>query len=259
MKVAFLLAGHLRTFYRCLETWQTTLFDKYDVDIFLHTWDKSGLRLDYREDPNPGYHTCREDLSLFSFDEKFKEATKNFKAVVIDSHDEFYNRFLAEGRKAINAAPPSIRVVYLYSQWYKVQKAFELAEQTNKYDVVIRCRPDVAIFKMPDFKYLVPGTIWIPVYPTYLGHPPEQQQTEDMHDILGVGNQIDMKKYCSLYSNMDNLWEFAERKRPVHTYIGLEHYHASYFYNPHLLLRGHFTLTGLRSFADVEIKYEIVR
>jgi hypothetical protein len=40
MKIALCFRGHLRTFEKTFSNLKLTLLDKYDVDIFMHTWDK---------------------------------------------------------------------------------------------------------------------------------------------------------------------------------------------------------------------------
>lgn len=44
MKIAVLLFGHLRTFEYCAPYLKKNLLDKYDCDVFIHTWDETDSR-----------------------------------------------------------------------------------------------------------------------------------------------------------------------------------------------------------------------
>ena len=39
MKIAVQIFGHLRTFKECFPFLKKNLLDKYDCDVFMHTWD----------------------------------------------------------------------------------------------------------------------------------------------------------------------------------------------------------------------------
>jgi hypothetical protein len=50
MKVALCLSGHLRKFESTFPTLQKYFLNKYDCDIFIHTWDKLGYQSRFKND-----------------------------------------------------------------------------------------------------------------------------------------------------------------------------------------------------------------
>lgn len=263
MKVALLIIGHLRTFYQCRDSWNEPLLDKYDVDVFMHLWDVAGTRLDMRIGPSDDSSRAKEDLTPIEFDDEFIQKTAGFKEIVVESYSDLHRKFLKYSKEPRRWKPPTVRIVNIYSQWYKVQECFKLAEANEKYDVVIKFRPDVKIHKLPDLTKVHGGVVWTPTYPGFESAPVEKRQIESIHDWMAIGNQYDMKLFCSLYDNLTKIYEFAQKKSSSKNWQELDDWNPMirqhYFYNPHLVVRSNLILNNLKNYAHPDIELEIIR
>ena len=155
MKIAVCLSGHYRTHDTTFLNSYKKLYSKYDCDVFLHTWNINGSRINYqgvyRNDED-----AMEDLTPLIWTSKQLKQKFNFKEVVLEDYKQPHQKFLndsklvREKRNNIQALK-NRRVVHLYSMWYKALKCYQMmelyAKQTNtKYDIVIKTRPDLLLF-----------------------------------------------------------------------------------------------------------------
>ena len=86
MKIAIQLFGHLRTYKKCLPALKKHLLNKYDCDIFMHTWDtynhntktwhknkSKNLQNKVNQDEMELVLLYREDMPRWAFYEVLKE------------------------------------------------------------------------------------------------------------------------------------------------------------------------------------------
>lgn len=187
MKIALCLSGHLRDFEKAYPTLFFYLLKNYDVDIFLHTWDKLGFSCAFKTD------RVRNDTST-----KLNEITKlyNPKSMIIESTD-----FVEELKRQGDEYAPHLKnepkhVGHMASMFYKIYACNELKnkyqrETNTQYDWVIRCRPDL-LFQN---NVIIPtdkkeGVIWTP---RALSSP------DWYNDQFAIGSPNDMDLYSSFF------------------------------------------------------------
>lgn len=187
MKIALCLSGHLRNFERAYPTLYFYLLKDYDVDIFIHTWDKLGFSCAFKTD------NTLNDTST-----KLAEAEKLYKpkSIIVESVD-----FVEELKRQGDEYAPHLKnepkhVGHMASMFYKIYACNELKNKYQResgieYDCVVRCRPDL-LFQN---KVTIPtekkaGVIWTP---RALSSP------DWYNDQFAVGAPNDMDLYSSVF------------------------------------------------------------
>ncbi len=119
-------------------------------------------------------------------------------------------------------------------------------KQTNtKYDAFIRGRPDIR-FSRIDNTFVwdwndLKAEMWLSLW-----------KEQEPHDFFAVTRDQDfMKKYCSLYYNLTDLYDYAEQvwqNEYLPDPLNIErqdHYWEHRFWNPHYLLYYHLKREGV--------------
>jgi len=172
VKVAVCFSGHLRTFEKTFESVQKNIFDLYDCDTFIHTWEALGP--DRRPEDEGG------QKSVYDVSDIVQKAYSP-RAIVIEKQKEFH---VLPHQCFQSARTPPVGV---FSKWYssyevnKLRRKYE-QETGTLYDAVISIRPDLLFLKplqitIKDNNSLyVPGNIRVPEdsYVDYIayGFPP---------------------------------------------------------------------------------------
>lgn len=190
MKIALCLSGHLRKFEQTYPTLFFYFLKNYDVDIFIHTWDKLGFSCAFKT-----------DATLNDTEPKLAEVNRlyNPKKMMVEGSD-----FVEELKKQGDQYAPHLRnepkhVGHMASMFYKIYAANELRKRHQvetgvKYDWVIRCRPDLLfhndVHLPPEH---TPGKIWMP---KALSSP------DWYNDQFAIGSPDDMDLYSSVFFDM---------------------------------------------------------
>jgi hypothetical protein len=211
MKVALLLTGHARHYKMAYEGIKNCLLDHHDVDVYISTWSVDNLGRSKHssdwEDPMP--------VDLQSLMDLYKP-----HKVHIEDHYQFYkNRFpiidiwsSTRPDDIFKVNPFAIEcgtffVERMRDQWYIVKKGWEIIENPEQYDVVIRMRMDLYLENIdlnigknnlvaPDVK--VDG--W--------------EDRGSVCDWMAYGPPIQMEKYCKLFDNIEPM--YVNDNGPIH-------------------------------------------
>jgi len=202
MKIALCLSGHLRKFEQTYPTLFFYLLKNYDVDIFIHTWDKLGFSCAFKT-----------DSTLNDTEPKIPEVNRLYhpKKMMIESTD-----FVEELKIQGDQYAPHLRnepkhVGHMASMFYKIYAANELrrlhqVETGTKYDWVIRCRPDLLFHNNvtlpPEHK---PGKIWMP---KALSSP------DWYNDQFAIGSPEDMDLYSSVFFDIQEYFRARQEFYP---------------------------------------------
>ncbi len=211
MKIAFCLSGHLRTYERCLESFNQ--FKSYvnnfgDIDIFISTWEeesnprdslhqnisdsvKSIDILKIKEQYNPiliGIHSYRQIENYLK--NNFFKPKYNF-----DSFGPTYSKL---------NIPHHMRGYYLLYQVSMLKESIELINNF-KYDLIFRIRPDFKfnqdIYSKIDFSKFEKNIFYAFMY-----------RYNDVDDQFGFGDSRCFSKYCKTFFHLDKIgktWENA--------------------------------------------------
>jgi hypothetical protein len=192
MKVAVVLTGHLRCWKDVLPNFKEKIVDRFNPDIFIHTWDEEGWWIPGDKQNVKGYF---EDTPKI-IQEEIIEAYKPI-AICIESWDK-YNKILEHrGSLYKNFAH---RPKNILSMFYKLNRGIAMMEdyisQTGvHYDLVIRMRPDMIFHQdLPDFD---PSRLYTIAHRNHLG-----QGTGDMLQASSTLNMIMFSKVSCFISHI---------------------------------------------------------
>lgn len=201
MKIALLLTGFARQYNKSFLSIKKYLLDKYDVDIYISSWDKIEKKYNphsLRKNPE------QQQLKYLSANFIHKIYANNLVKCKLHNYEEYYqNRFspikfidrkndvFKNNQKAIDLG--SFWVERLRDQWYIVQQGWNLIENKQQYDIFFRIRFDIYLltFRIQDFNLVV-------TYPEF----------EDLalSDYLAYGNYESMNKYCNMFDHIENMY-----------------------------------------------------
>jgi hypothetical protein len=151
-KVAVVVTGHMRTFKLHFKDFKKRLLDLHDCDLYLSTWDRNivgsmlGGNLSKWQEED-----IRNALSIYP----------NVKKIIIGHYNkidsecnDYINAFGELGtcpdplyKKYIGGRAERKTMPYNAGQWWPVQEGFRAIENPEQYDVVMRTRFDIHLYK----------------------------------------------------------------------------------------------------------------
>lgn len=189
MKIALCLSGHLRSFEFTAKYLKSSLLDKFDVDVFLHTWNFLGNA--------PNIDGASVHIKTSSKHKEIKNLY-NPKNIAIQPFQYFsgekYRKHLID-RRCPNGVFNMFMKIF---QCNKIKNDFKLASKID-YDVVIRCRPDLIVDYnfTNDFMKEVSSSncLWV----SNCGH------FSGINDQFAMGPEIIMNKYSEFIKHFDSI------------------------------------------------------
>ena len=167
MKIALLLCGQYRTLLDSkVLSYQNKFISKYNVDVFLTTWDDPGISLwdihQKKENIYKEITLTESELSKIKNLREFK--IFNFQKFVNNLEDiEFKNKLnnyieLSKFNRMEKYNP--IDYLTSYPQLFTIYEANKLKRHYEKkhffkYDIVIKSRPDFLFFQNIDFFWVI--------------------------------------------------------------------------------------------------------
>lgn len=147
MKIAVLLFGHLRTFEFCSKYLKKFVLDKYNCDVFIHTWDEiDSQTVSWNNKTNVKQNIneqIKEKMLAFYSPVSYKISKQIEKPEIIVTSDITGKKTSLNG---MNFMFESL------NEANNLRKEYE-KETNTKYDLVFVTRPDIAILRqLPDFK-----------------------------------------------------------------------------------------------------------
>ena len=223
MARCLLLTGHVRTFEECKDSILNTFYDA-DTDIYVCTWD------------DQGYYSLSKRFDIPIKRELILPQKELGRFVPIDRHNDiFKTSFISQLHLQIGW------VERLKLQWYCVKKCFDLLDNYNEYDTIIRCRFDLKFSDNP-IHFEESDNLNTPAPVNVVGNKcviNRKEYTElyacDVekklnpgrwlyNDHCAWGNAYVMKKYCNLFDHIDGLYEkhnvdISHAERMLHFYM----------------------------------------
>ena len=140
MKIAVLLFGHLRTFEYCAPFLRANLLDKYNCDVFMHTWDTF-------DSETLAWYNRTDKTTKISDDilQKIKELFNPKKIEIghqVIKKETIIKSLIDDKKNSLNG------MLFMFQSMNcanSLRKQYE-KETGIKYDIVIVTRPDVALF-----------------------------------------------------------------------------------------------------------------
>lgn len=207
MKVALCLSGQSRTFEKCYPSQLAHIINKYNCDVFIHTWcyngyNKSPENLHYRPEYNiDNYDKYLNDNYIIS--NKIFFLYKPKKCIVEYPDKSFFIKKLQSNIK--HGFFNTIMMQYGVYMSNKLKSEYEL-ERKIKYDIVIRCRFDLS-FTNVELIFNNVNTIHIPPNEnTNVSFDPNMKRLLETqgpsymtNDQFAYGSSDAMNYYSSLY------------------------------------------------------------
>ena len=171
MKIALCFSGQARAVKSGYEYYKRNLLDHYDVDVFFHIWNFSGL----------------------------EEMIQLYKPVLYDNEEQF----VVEADTVYTNTPNTIKHPprFTYYMLHSVNLSKKLMEISNvEYDWVIKSRTDYALNVKIPFEELDNTKLYIP----NCRMVPERDFGNDQ---FAFGSKETMIKYMSTFENMDKYYD----------------------------------------------------
>lgn len=145
IKIAVLLYGHLRDYELCASSLKKYLLNRFDCDVFMHTWDET-------DSSTFSWHSQRTQVR--TVDDITIETLKGFyspKKLVIEHQQKYGNEEIIES-PYLGYKFSTANIHWLF---YTMNKANELRKEYEKesginYDFVLVTRPDVEMKRALD-------------------------------------------------------------------------------------------------------------
>jgi hypothetical protein len=186
MKIALLLTGFIRQHSNCKESVLEHIIKKYDTDVYFATWNKTQSYLN-------------SSLIPVNYQELIDSYTNTNGFLVLDYDNYMENKIPIKFQKRKNDVflinqrakeHGKFWIERLRDQWYVIQQGFLIIP--NRYDIIIRLRLDVKLhnFNIKSNLFTIPKP-----------HP-----NNPYNDHIAYGTVEQMKKYCSLYDNIEKMY-----------------------------------------------------
>lgn len=193
MKVALLYTGFLRTAYNNFDNHKKLIFEGYNPDVYVSTWDTQENDEVINESNLYIFGGNLKNVSINSVEDYIKNEKRYFNPIdrdgdVFKVDDRAYNANLPYGG-------PQYWVDRLMDQWYNVKKGMSLIN--GDYDIVIRLRFDLIFntFVIDNF-----NGITVPFSPA------EHQGLQIFNDHMAYGDLNLMRQYSNLWDHMHNIY-----------------------------------------------------
>ena len=137
MKIAVQFFGHLRSFRKCYTSIHQHLLDKYDCDVFMHTWSELNYKVNKRKSIPVDSHIIDEINKFYSpiqlkIDDQ-KDNTEDEKLCC--NHNNGKSKVSKKGMR------------YMTSSMFEVNQLRKSYAEKNhiEYDYIIMIRPDIQL------------------------------------------------------------------------------------------------------------------
>lgn len=201
-RVAILLAGEMRNFdnIELIQKNNEYLFELYNCDIFVSTWDKRGFSPYHGSINNKIYSDNKiNDINNYNIKTTNIENYEDWFDNLPDTYKEIYYKGLKCGDKLINAT--------IFPQLYKIWDCNRLKTEYEtqndfKYDLVIRFRPDMCLVEEIPEEYLndfLNITKELSANKIYTLNPPKIFYPNRIYDIFFYGDNDSMNKLCNCW------------------------------------------------------------
>ncbi|MGQ7744850.1 hypothetical protein ACUNDQ_11640 [Pectobacterium brasiliense] len=150
-KIAICFFGHLRTYDKCAPFLKRNLINKYDCDLFMHTWSTL-------------------DHNTITWHNSTSSKGKSYKSDILKAYGEFREIEIEEQKpqdwgvvkikKSHDSDETQMSIFGIHSMYYSMRKSNQLREEYAtknkiKYDLVLCIRPDIWLKKTLDIRNIL--------------------------------------------------------------------------------------------------------
>ncbi len=212
-KVAICVAGHMRTWEGCIDSFHKYLKEYFDADVFVVTYDKIGESRKKNSQPKDKLW-----INQNVDPQQIQDAYKAVDIKILSETDEDKEPFLKDeltklGKKTIKIA--GVSPISTFMQFRLLKESFNFVKEHGEYDYYVRCRPDIRFKKYP--RIANPNYIYSLFTGEYRNkhfikiveqHDREMKKrfpgdVRVISDILAMGNWDFMERYCTIIDHKD--------------------------------------------------------
>lgn len=213
MRLAVLVAGEMRNYdnKELMKMNEKNIFDKFEYDIFISTWDKRG---------SSPYHgtVSKKDYSNDRVEESgLRETYKNIKGIRIENFDKWLTE-IPKTHKAIYdcgffvQGSGKIIKCTVFPQLYKIWDANEMKKKYERdngftYDIVMRFRGDMCFVEEIPYAYLYELYNGVGCNEIWTINPPKIFYSNRIYDIFFYGGSVAMDQICGSWKHILELIE----------------------------------------------------
>jgi hypothetical protein len=176
MKIALCFSGQPRSFKTGYEYYKKNLLEKYDVDVFFHTWADSNVD-EVADLYDPKGYVISDRLDKDLINAQYPRCADAVKYPAIATVSSFYSIYESSRIKS----------------QYELNKGF-------KYDWVIRTRFDYALNITIPFNDLSDKKLYVP-------HCRMSPAHDFCNDQFAFSNSVNMNKYMSTYMFLNHYYD----------------------------------------------------
>ena len=144
MKIAVCFFGHLRTFKKCAPHIKNNLINRYDCDLFMHTWSTYNHHTKTHHENTEIKGIVKESAIIDTYGE--------FKNIKIEEQvvQDLGNVKVSTKNKRVSLYGVEVSMFGLYSMYHSMKNSFSLCKEyalknNIQYDMVVMIRPDIVL------------------------------------------------------------------------------------------------------------------
>lgn len=210
INVAVCISGQMRSYKKCYNSLLNKIIVPLEADIFIHTWEKIGKSHKEKGKKINGKITKEELIDLYNADSLEIESQPS------GSNEVFKNKKVP--KELIKEEP--LHYKSALPMYYQIYKSFKLLEKYSmknniRYDLVIRVRPDT-MFKEKIPNYIIESALKDSEMVFFADYAIDTDF--QVCDKFAIGGYKGMKKYFSLWENIEEYWKDPIGVNPPETH-----------------------------------------
>jgi hypothetical protein len=197
MKIAVCFSGQPRFISEYAPKIKEYLIDRYDTDVYGYLWWDDSLI------GQPRHHEFHDVFENKNYIQEFMDTYQPKKLIQAKPiHIDLSNYYIGTYLPELQLLTPEdiIGIFTRYnSQWYSVKKAYEMIENPEQYDFIVRIRTDIALTQPIVLENLCQELL-------YLQNGYMTGADRHFGDYFAVGAPQWMKQYMSIYDLIYKYW-----------------------------------------------------
>lgn len=194
MKVALILAGHMRDWETCFPIIKKEILNKYDPDVYISSFDHNLDNIRQYEHDGIEYIDNREHETESIDIKKVLDCYNPKKYIFRINNYELDFQF----NNIVTERIPREWAKRNIQSWETVYHSLQIID-LNEYDIIIRTRPDISIRNLN----LIQNENL--VFPDLCIDPGPCTINEGLHPNFVYGNPKYMKKYLEIYTKLQDM------------------------------------------------------
>ena len=185
MKIAILISGQPRNYIEGYEEIKKAYLDRYDCDVYIHTWEGGNFEATQFFANRPRYTYQYKETYLNEILELYKPVQYKFEQPIIFDDKNIIDPIWRQPLQNTK------------SMWYSIAKAYNLIQKD--YDLIIRTRFDLRYeISTLDLESLDANKLHIWNWDT-----DERVKHKGYYDVFAIGNKTNIGIYSSVYSKIN--------------------------------------------------------